>query len=150
VRSHSDPTPTPRHPQPAPPPSRHLPQVPPRLSAAAPSSPYLAYLHKIALLLEARHEKQVQPGSWVELEGVGYKRRKLDCRADDSTSWGSTATLSHPDLRANLNARIHVHQDQVTHMHQRSEYQKHSVKRKESIKQLLHDRMSQLNNRSSS
>jgi hypothetical protein len=58
--------------------------------------------------------------------------------------------LSHPDLRANLNARIHVRQDQVTHMHRLSEYQKHSVKRKESIKQLLHDRMSQLNNRSSS
>jgi hypothetical protein len=35
--------------------------------------------------------------------------------------------------------------DQVTHMHRRSEYQKHSVKRKESIKQLLHDQMSQLN-----
>jgi hypothetical protein len=52
--------------------------------------------------------------------------------------------LSHPDLRVNPNARIHVRQDQVTHMHQLSEYPKHSVKRKESIKQLLHDRMSQL------
>jgi hypothetical protein len=52
--------------------------------------------------------------------------------------------LSHPDLRAHPNARIHVHQDQVTHMHRLSEYQKHSVKRKESIKYLLHDRMSQL------
>jgi hypothetical protein len=58
--------------------------------------------------------------------------------------------VSHPDLRANPNARIHVHQDQVTHMHRRSEYKKHSVKRKESIKQLLHDIMSQLKNRSSS
>jgi hypothetical protein len=63
---------------------------------------------------------------------------------------GSDTTLSHQDLRANPNARIHVRQDQVTHMHRCSEYQKHSVKRKESIKQLLHDRMSQLNNRSSS
>jgi hypothetical protein len=53
--------------------------------------------------------------------------------------------LSHPNLRTNPNARIHVRQDQVTHMHRLSEYQKHSVKRKESIKQLLHDRMSQLN-----
>jgi hypothetical protein len=58
----------------------------------------------------------------------------------------SGTTLSHPDLRANLNARIHVRQDQITHMHRRSEYQKHSVKRKESIKQLLHDRMSQKRN----
>jgi hypothetical protein len=58
--------------------------------------------------------------------------------------------LSHSDLRTNPNARIHVRQDQVTHMHRRSEYQKHSVKRKESIKQLLLDQMSQLNNRSSS
>jgi hypothetical protein len=31
--------------------------------------------------------------------------------------------LSHPDLRTNPNARIHVRQDQVTHMHRRSEYQ---------------------------
>jgi hypothetical protein len=31
--------------------------------------------------------------------------------------------MSHPDLRANPNARIHVRQDQVTHMHRRSEYQ---------------------------
>jgi hypothetical protein len=46
--------------------------------------------------------------------------------------------------------RTHVRQDQVTHMRRLSVYQKHSVKRKESIKQLLHDRMSQLNNRSSS
>jgi hypothetical protein len=29
----------------------------------------------------------------------------------------SGTTLSHPDLRANPNARIHVRQDQVTHMH---------------------------------
>jgi hypothetical protein len=58
--------------------------------------------------------------------------------------------VSHPDLRTNPNVRIHVRQDQVTHMHRRSEYQKHSVKHKESINQLLHDRMSQLNNRSSS
>jgi hypothetical protein len=57
--------------------------------------------------------------------------------------------VSHPDLRANPNAIIHVRQDQFTHMHRRSEYQKHSVKRKESIKQLLNDRMSQLNKRSS-
>jgi hypothetical protein len=47
--------------------------------------------------------------------------------------------MSHPDLRANPNARIHVRQDQVTHMHRLSEYQKHSVNRKESIKHLLHD-----------
>jgi hypothetical protein len=39
---------------------------------------------------------------------------------------------------------MHRLSDQVTHMHRLSEYQKHSVKRKESIKQLLHDRMSQL------
>jgi hypothetical protein len=52
--------------------------------------------------------------------------------------------LSHPDLRANPNARIHVRQDQVTHMHRLSEYQKHSVKRKKSIKQLLHDQLSQV------
>jgi hypothetical protein len=32
-------------------------------------------------------------------------------------------TLSHPDLRANSNARIHVRQDQVTHMLRLSEYQ---------------------------
>jgi hypothetical protein len=70
-------------------------------------------------------------------------------RARDSRR-GGRPRLSHPDLRANPNARIHVRQDQVTHMHRRSEYQKHSVKRKESIKQLLHDRMSQLNNCSSS
>jgi hypothetical protein len=31
--------------------------------------------------------------------------------------------LSHPDLRANPNARIHVRQDQVTHIHRLSEYQ---------------------------
>jgi hypothetical protein len=31
--------------------------------------------------------------------------------------------LSHPDLRANPNARIHVRQDQVTHMHRLTEYQ---------------------------
>jgi hypothetical protein len=31
--------------------------------------------------------------------------------------------LSHPDLRANPNARIHVRQDQVIHMHRLSEYQ---------------------------
>jgi hypothetical protein len=31
--------------------------------------------------------------------------------------------VSHPDLRTNPNARIHVRQDQVTHMHRRSEYQ---------------------------
>jgi hypothetical protein len=43
-----------------------------------------------------------------------------------------------------------VRQDQITHMHRRSEYQNTVWKRKESIKQLLHDRMSQLNNRSSS
>jgi hypothetical protein len=30
--------------------------------------------------------------------------------------------MSHPDLRANPNARIHVRQDQVTHMHRLSEY----------------------------
>jgi hypothetical protein len=36
---------------------------------------------------------------------------------------GSGTTLSHPDLRANPNARIHVRQDQVTHMHRLSEYQ---------------------------
>jgi hypothetical protein len=34
-----------------------------------------------------------------------------------------TPLLSHPDLRANPNARIHMHQDQVTHMHRLSEYQ---------------------------
>jgi hypothetical protein len=33
------------------------------------------------------------------------------------------ASLSHPNLRANPNARIHVRQDQVTHMHRLSEYQ---------------------------
>jgi predicted RNase H-like nuclease len=52
--------------------------------------------------------------------------------------------VSHPDLRTNPNARIHVRQDQVTHMHRLSKYKKHSVKRKESIKQLLHDLMSQV------
>jgi hypothetical protein len=31
--------------------------------------------------------------------------------------------MSHPDLRANLNAIIHVRQDLVTHMHRLSEYQ---------------------------
>jgi hypothetical protein len=30
---------------------------------------------------------------------------------------GYGTTLSHPDLRAIPNARIHVSQDQVTHMH---------------------------------
>jgi hypothetical protein len=34
-----------------------------------------------------------------------------------------TQGVSHPDLRTNPNARIHVRQDQVTHMHRRSEYQ---------------------------
>jgi hypothetical protein len=34
-----------------------------------------------------------------------------------------TDILPHPDLRANPNARIHVRQDQVTHMHRLSEYQ---------------------------
>jgi hypothetical protein len=34
---------------------------------------------------------------------------------------GSDATLSHLDLGANPNARIHVRQDQVTHMHRLSE-----------------------------
>jgi hypothetical protein len=36
---------------------------------------------------------------------------------------GPGTTLSHPDLRANPNARILVCQDQVTHMHRLSEYQ---------------------------
>jgi hypothetical protein len=31
--------------------------------------------------------------------------------------------LSHPDLRANPNAKIHVRHNQVTHMHRLSEYQ---------------------------
>jgi hypothetical protein len=31
--------------------------------------------------------------------------------------------LSHPDLRENPNARIHVRQDEVTHMHRLNEYQ---------------------------
>jgi hypothetical protein len=31
--------------------------------------------------------------------------------------------MSHPDLRANPNARIHLRQDQVTHMHRLIEYQ---------------------------
>jgi hypothetical protein len=31
--------------------------------------------------------------------------------------------MSHSDLRTNPNARIHVRQNQVTHMHRRSEYQ---------------------------
>jgi hypothetical protein len=51
--------------------------------------------------------------------------------------------LSHPDLRENPNARIHVRQDPVTHMHRLS-VPKHGVNHKESIKHLLHDRMSQL------
>jgi hypothetical protein len=55
-------------------------------------------------------------------------------RLTSYSQYGSGTTLSHPDLRANPNAGIHVRQDQVTHMHRRSEYQKHSVKRKESIK----------------
>jgi hypothetical protein len=42
--------------------------------------------------------------------------------------------------------RIHVHQDQVTHMHRLSEYQKQCQKRIESIKQFLEDRMSQNRN----
>jgi hypothetical protein len=36
---------------------------------------------------------------------------------------GGGDNVSHPDLRTNPNARIHVRQDQVTHMHRRSEYQ---------------------------
>jgi hypothetical protein len=76
--------------------------------------------------------------------------RPVLARLTSYSQHGSDTTLSHPDLRTNPNVRIHVRQDQVTHMHRRSEYQKHSVKRKESINQLLHDRMSQLNNRSSS
>jgi hypothetical protein len=44
--------------------------------------------------------------------------------------------------------RIHVRQDHVTHMHRLSKYQKQCQKRIESIKHLLHDRMSQ--NRSKS
>jgi hypothetical protein len=35
----------------------------------------------------------------------------------------STRGVSHPDLRANPNARIHVRQDQITHMHRLSKYQ---------------------------
>jgi hypothetical protein len=63
---------------------------------------------------------------------------------DDLAKRNWKGDMSHPDLRANPDARIHVRQDQVTHMHRLSEYQKHSVKRKESIKQLQHVRMSQL------
>ena len=44
--------------------------------------------------------------------------------------------------------RIHVRQDQVTHMHQLSEYQKQCQKRKGSIITLLHDRMSHNRNKS--
>jgi hypothetical protein len=39
--------------------------------------------------------------------------------------------------------RIHVRQDQVTHMHRLSVYQKTVLKLIESIKTLLHDQMSQ-------
>jgi hypothetical protein len=72
------------------------------------------------------------------LAGVATKLEKLSlkpflqhiCDWNDTitrlTSYsqhGSDTTLSHPDLRENLNARIHVRQDQVTHMHRLSEYQ---------------------------
>jgi hypothetical protein len=45
--------------------------------------------------------------------------------AEECAGTADTAdtTLSHPDLRANPNARIHVRRDQVTHMHRLSEYQ---------------------------
>jgi hypothetical protein len=46
--------------------------------------------------------------------------------------------------------RIHVRRDQVTHMYRLSEYQNTVQKRKESIKTLLHDRMSLTRTRSSS
>jgi hypothetical protein len=43
--------------------------------------------------------------------------------------------------------RIHVCQDQVTHMHQLSEHQKQCQKLIESIKTLLHDQMSHNRNK---
>jgi hypothetical protein len=42
--------------------------------------------------------------------------------------------------------KTHVRQDQVSHMRWLSEYQNTVQKRKESIKTLLHDRMSQNRN----
>jgi hypothetical protein len=42
---------------------------------------------------------------------------------DDVAGYVYDDVLSHPDLRTNPNARIHVRQDQITHMHRRSEYQ---------------------------
>jgi hypothetical protein len=42
--------------------------------------------------------------------------------------------------------RIHVRQDQVTHMHRLSLYQNTVLKRKGSIRILLHDRISQNRN----
>jgi hypothetical protein len=56
--------------------------------------------------------------------------------------------VSHPDLKTNPNAKIHVLQDQVTHMHRLSEYQNTVSRRIESIKTVLHDRMSQSRNKS--
>jgi hypothetical protein len=57
--------------------------------------------------------------------------RPVLTRLTSYSQHGSGITLSHPDLRGNPNARIHVRQDQVTHMHRLSEYQKHSVNHKE-------------------
>jgi hypothetical protein len=44
--------------------------------------------------------------------------------------------------------RIHVRQDQITHMHRLSVYQNTVLKHKGSIRTLLHDRMSQKRNKS--
>jgi hypothetical protein len=49
--------------------------------------------------------------------------RPVLTRLTSYSQHGSDTTLSHPVLRANLNARIHVRQDQVTHMHRLGEYQ---------------------------
>jgi hypothetical protein len=47
--------------------------------------------------------------------------RPVLTRITSNSQHGSSTTLSHPDLRANPNARIHVRQDQVTHLHRLSD-----------------------------
>jgi hypothetical protein len=52
-----------------------------------------------------------------------FSFRPVLTRLTSYSQHGSDTTLSHPDLGANLNARIHVRQDQVTQMDRLSEYQ---------------------------
>jgi hypothetical protein len=52
-----------------------------------------------------------------------HRFRPVLTRITSYSQHGSDTTLSHPDSTVNPNERIHVRQDQVTHMHRLSEYQ---------------------------